>query len=110
MASADTIQFNDDDFDREVLKSETLVLVDFWAPWCGPCRALGPVVDQLAAQFRGKVRVGKVNIDDNHSTARRFGIKAVPTLMVFKDGKIVDQKVGSLPKGHIEEMVNRHLQ
>ena len=85
------------------------VLVDFWAPWCGPCLAIAPHVEAIADQFAGKIKVGKLNVDDQQSTAGQFGIRSIPTLLLFKDGQPVDQLIGSVSKAKLEEFVNRHL-
>lgn len=92
-----TQQFTDASFDTQVLQSDSPVLVDFWAPWCGPCRALGPVIDELATQFDGRAVVGKLNIDDNQETAQRFGVESLPTVVIFQSGEIVETLVGSRP-------------
>jgi len=109
MASENTLNFTDDGFDRDVVNSETPVLVDFWAPWCGPCKAMGPTVDAIAAEYAGKVKVGKLNTDDNQATAMRFGIRGIPTLLLFKGGKIVDQRVGAMPKPEVVKMLTPHV-
>ena len=108
MAGDHTLVFTDAAFDQDVLKSETPVLVDFWAPWCGPCRALAPTVDAIASEYEGKVKVGKLNTDDNPSTPMRYGIRGIPTLLLFKGGQVVDQKVGGLPKSELVKMLAAH--
>ena len=108
MAGDHTLTFTDAAFDQDVLKSETPVLVDFWAPWCGPCRALAPTVDAIAAEYDGKVKVGKLNTDENPSTPMRYGIRGIPTLLLFKGGQVVDQKVGGLPKSELVKMLAAH--
>lgn len=98
MAGANTLEFTDANFDQEVLKSSTPVLVDFWAEWCMPCRALGPVIDKLADQFAGKVKVGKLDTEGNQSTAARFGIQSIPTVLIFKNGEPVHKFIGLRPE------------
>lgn len=93
----------------EQTTSTGLVLVDFWAPWCGPCRVIGPLVSGLAAQFEGKLKVGKLNVDENTQTASKLGIRSIPTLILFKDGKAVEKVVGLRPKPSIEALIQKHL-
>lgn len=100
---------NDDSFENEVLKSNTPTLVDFWAEWCGPCKALAPKIDALAGQFAGKVKIVKVNIDDAPNVPARFGVRGIPTLILFKDGKIIDTLVGNQPAEKLTELVNKAL-
>ncbi|MEN9798938.1 MAG: thioredoxin [Pseudomonadota bacterium] len=95
MAGADVINVGDADFKNQVLESSTPVVVDFWATWCAPCKAIAPVVDELATQYKGKVKVAKVNIDDHQETAQAYGIRSIPTLLVFKGGRVVEQLVGA---------------
>jgi len=97
-----TVEFTDDNFQDEVLKSTGGVLVDFWAPWCGPCRQIAPLIDQLAEQFSGKVKVGKINIDDNPNITQQYGIQSIPTLMLFKDGEVAERFMGMPPKAKLE--------
>lgn len=91
-------EFTDANFDQEVLKSDTPVLVDFWAPWCGPCRMVAPIVAEISSEYAGKLKVGKVNTDDNQEVAVRYGIMSIPTLMIFKSGEVAARIVGALPK------------
>jgi thioredoxin 1 len=99
----------DANFEQEVKKSTTLVLVDFWAPWCGPCRALAPVIEELASEYEGKVKVVKVNTDDNLEIAQAYHISGIPTLIVFKNGEAVEQLVGNHKKSALTEVLNKHL-
>ena len=109
MANDNIVQFTDDNFDAEVLKSATPVLVDFWATWCAPCKAIAPMIDTIADEFSGKVKVGKVNVDENPNTPGQYGVRGIPTLILFKDGKVVDQLVGAVPKNQLEEFINKAL-
>ena len=95
MASSDVVTLEDATFDKEVLKSEIPVLVDFWATWCGPCKAIAPVVEQIAVDFKGKVKVGKMDIDKHQVVAQKFNVRSIPTLLVFKGGKVVDTVIGA---------------
>ena len=98
-------QVSDSTFEASVLKSDLPVLVDFWAPWCGPCRAVGPIVDEVAGEFAARVRVFKMNVDENPATPTKFGIRAIPTLIVFKNGEAVEQRTGALPKDQIVQLL-----
>jgi thioredoxin 1 len=104
------IEVSDEQFDSEILKAEKPVLVDFWAPWCGPCRMVGPVVEELAGEYQDRLKVAKVNTDDNQSHAARLGIQGIPTLIFFKDGREVDRVVGALPKGALKQRIDAVLQ
>jgi thioredoxin 1 len=91
-------EINDKNFDTEVINSDLPVLIDFWAPWCGPCRAIGPIVDELAKDYNGKLKVVKMNVDDNPLTPSKFGVRSIPNLLLFKNGQVKDQIVGAVPK------------
>jgi thioredoxin 1 len=101
------LHVTDADFDQQILKSEVPALVDFWAAWCGPCRTVGPVVEELAGEYSGKVKIAKLNVDDNKQTPSKYGVKGIPTLMLFKNGAVVDQIVGAVPKTKIKDMLDR---
>ena len=103
------VVLSDANFDNEVGQSDLPVLVDFWAPWCGPCLMVAPVVEKLAEEYKGKCKFGKLNVDENPVTAGRFGIRSIPTLILFKDGQIVDKIIGAVPKETIEEMIKKAL-
>ncbi|CCO08823.1 thioredoxin [Desulforamulus hydrothermalis] len=103
------MEFNAANFETEVLKSEVPVLVDFWAAWCGPCRAIAPIIDQLSAEFAGKVKIGKVNVDENRDLAQQFGVMSIPTLIFFKGGQKVDQVIGFTSKADLEKKLNALL-
>jgi len=103
-------EVTDGEFEAQVLQSEKLVVVDFWAPWCGPCKAIGPILEELSGQFDGQVKFFKCNVDNNPSTPSEFGIRAIPNLMVFKDGKLVDQITGVVPRVQIEQTIRGALE
>jgi thioredoxin 1 len=103
------VELTDSSFETEVLKSTIPVLIDFWAIWCGPCRMVSPIVEELAGEYTGKLKVGKVDVDTNPSTAMQYGIRSIPTLLLFKDGQVVEQIVGAVPKRVIVDKLSRHL-
>ena len=103
------IILNKDNFDKEILESESLVMVDFWAQWCGPCKVLDPVIEEITNDYKGKVVVGKVNVDDNNELASKYGIMSIPTMKFFKGGKIVGELVGAAPKASIEKEIKKYL-
>ncbi len=109
MASNAIFEVNDSNFDQDVLKSEQPVLVDFWAAWCGPCRAIAPIVDELAQHFQGKIKVGKMDVDRNSATPMRYKVTGIPTLLVFKGGQVVEQLVGYRPKEAIQQALEKHI-
>jgi thioredoxin 1 len=109
MASEKVIVLDDNNFEAEVLQSSVPVLVDFWASWCAPCKAIAPLVDALASEYEGKVKVGKVNVDESPATPAKYGIRGIPTIILFKDGKMVDQVVGAVPKSQLEALIKKSL-
>jgi thioredoxin 1 len=109
VSSKNIVTLNEDNFDDHVTGSALPILVDFWADWCAPCKMIAPTLEQLADELNGEAQVAKLNVDENGDLANRFGIRSIPTLIVFKDGKVVDQLVGAAPKEQIRKMVERHL-
>ena len=103
------INATDENFKQEVLESDLPVLVDFWAAWCGPCRMVAPVVEEITREYRGKLKVCKLNVDEAPEAASRYGIMSIPTLAIFKDGKVVDKIMGALPKSELEAVVKKHI-
>ncbi len=107
MASENVLTVVDGDFEAKVLSSEQPVLVDFWATWCAPCRAITPSLDELADQYKGQVRIVKLNVDENQDVPQQYGVRSLPTLLMFKGGKVVDQIVGAVPKSKLEDAVRK---
>lgn len=108
MTTAQLVTLTDENFEQEIESSEGLAIVDFWAEWCGPCRLVGPLVEQLAIEHVGKVKVGKLDVDSNRITSQRYGIRSIPTILYFKDGELVDQVIGAVPKSHLEQKIQQH--
>ncbi|WP_049623733.1 thioredoxin TrxA [Frateuria defendens] len=100
---------SDDRFEQDVLQSDTPVLLDFWAEWCGPCKAIAPILDDLAKQYEGKLRIVKLNIDENQKTPRNYGVRGIPTLMVFKGGKVEATQIGAVGKGQLVQMIDKAI-
>ncbi len=107
---ANVSEVSDGSFDQEVLKAQVPVLIDFWAPWCGPCKAISPVVEQLAGEYGDRLKVVKMNVDDNPQTPSRYGVRGIPNLILFKAGEVADQIVGAVPKAHLVKAIDRVLQ
>ena len=109
MASEKVMHVTDASFEQEVMKSSTPVLIDFWAPWCAPCRAIAPMVDELATEYDGRLKVVKINVDDNPQVPARFGVRGIPNLVIVKGGEVKQQIVGAVPKDQITKALDRHL-
>ena len=109
MADEGLFHATDGNFEPEILKSDIPVMVDFWAPWCGPCHIIAPAIEELAKEYAGKVKVAKMNVDENPATPSRYGIRGIPTVILFKDGQISDQIVGAVPKSKVEDMIKKAL-
>ncbi len=103
------ITFTDDNFTNEVLQSDKPVLVDFWAVWCGPCKMIAPIVEELAAEYEGKAKIGKLDVDNNQESAIKYGVRSIPTLLIFKGGKVMDTIIGAVPKVHIKQKLESAL-
>lgn len=104
-----TLEFTDDNFQEQVLKNDKPVLVDFWAEWCGPCVAMAPVIDELADEYEGKFVVGKLNVDQHGNASTEYGVRSIPTLLIFKNGEVVDKQVGKVGKGALKSKMDAHL-
>ncbi len=109
MSATQPVTLTDETFETAVAQSDQPVLVDFWAPWCGPCKTVAPVIEALAAEYDGKAKIAKINVDENPQVSRRLNIRSIPTLMVFKDGKLVETAIGARPKAQVEELLNAHV-
>lgn len=103
------IHLTDDSFTAEIINSDLPAFVDFWAPWCGPCKMVGPIIEELAEEYDGKVKIAKLNVDENQKTPAQYGVRSIPTLIMFKDGKSIDQMVGAVSKAKMEEMIKKAL-
>ena len=109
MAAENTLTFTDANFDADVLQSDVPVLVDFWAEWCGPCRMMTPTVDAIATDYKGRLKVGKLNVDDNGGTAMRYNVRGIPTILLFKGGQVVAQKVGAVGRNDLTAVIDQHV-
>ena len=109
MAGQNTLTFTDSSFDQDVLRAEVPVLVDLWAEWCGPCKQMGPTIDVVASEYAGKAKIGKLDVDSNDKTAMRYNIRGIPTLLLFKGGQVVEQRVGAIGKSEVQKMLDSHV-
>ncbi len=103
------IEITDENFESEVIKSDKPVLIDFWAVWCGPCKMIAPIVEELASEYNGRIKIGKLDVDSNQQTSIKFGVRSIPTLLLFKDGKLKDTIIGAVPKKHLVDKINTVL-
>ncbi|HHX17687.1 MAG TPA: thioredoxin [Clostridium sp.] len=109
MENGKVLTLTRENFDQEVVNSSNTVLVDFWAPWCGPCRAVGPLIDELAEEYDGKAKIAKLNVDDEGELAAKFKIMSIPTIMIFKNGEVVEKLIGARSKTELSELINKHM-
>jgi thioredoxin 1 len=107
--NANVRHISDAEFESAVMQSPVPVFIDFWAPWCGPCRIVGPIIDEIASEYAGKISVVKINVDDNPAVAQQFMVSSIPTLMLFKGGQMVDRALGAMPKAELQKMIDRNL-
>jgi len=107
--SENVIHLNDGNFEEEIKNAQKPLLIDFWAPWCGPCKTIGPIIEELAETYKGRAIIAKINVDENQKAAMTYGVRSIPTLVLFKDGKIVDTIIGLVPKERLEEFINKAL-
>ena len=106
---AKPVEVTDDTFDAEIINSDKLAIVDFWAVWCGPCKMIAPIMEEFASEYEGKVKIAKVDVDNNPQIAVKYGIRSIPTVMFFKEGRLVDQVIGASPKSHFQEKIDEHI-